>query len=210
MRALGSELAGLPRLCSLDLRRTASWRVSPHDVTVSVVAACIALTKLNLSECKLAAGRDSVRTLCSIHARLLDLTLSENRQLGSDGVGDILAAPLLLGLTRLSLVHVGIKAGPWPWRQLCGLTALQDLLLHGNEFGDAGAGALASHVAALVQLQRLDISCCNLTISGALGRVLCRLPRLVTLTCGQWEPMLEPFEVPTGVRANGFEMVSRS
>ena len=183
MRAVGGVLGSLSRLCSLDLSCAVS--VGKHvNMTGVPLAACTALTKLDLTRCRLRAGCNSVHELCGMQARLLSLTLAGNYSLGSDAVRVILAVPSLLGLTRLSLVSVGMQlAGAWPWRQLCALTMLRDLLLTGNRLEDACASALAPCVPTLVQLRRFDISECGLTVAGALARALWRLPRLQQLAC---------------------------
>ena len=206
VRALGGALAGLPSLCSLDLFCTVKAGPQPDDPDFTGVAACTALTKPNLTRCWLSA-----RSLCAVRARLLSLTLNGNFSLHTAGVCSVLAAPSLPGLTRLSLANVGMHAeGVWPWRQLCALTKLQDLNLMYNQIGDAGASALALCVSAIVQLRRLDISNCGLTVPGPLAHALWRLPRLRQLACKQWAPpMVQPFEMPADARARGRELVAR-
>ena len=209
MRAVGGVLGSLSRLCTLDLSCAVS--VGKHvNMTGVPLAACTALTKLDLTRCSLSAGCNSVRELRGMQARLLSLTLEGNCSLGTSGVCDILSVPSLLGLTRLSLASVGMQlGGVWPWRQLCALTMLRDLRLSRNRLEDAGASALAPCVPALVQLRCFGISDCGLTVAGALARALWRLPLLQQLACEQAMPMVEPFEVPADARARGLELVSR-
>ena len=186
MHALGRALAGLPDLCSLDLGRTVCFLRDPQDLVMSGVAACTALTKLNLSGCELMAGCNSVRELRGLRACLHDLTLNYNTRLGSNSARDTLVAPTLRSLTRLSLADVDIRVCPWPWQEVCVLTVLQELRLDCNAFCNAGAAALAAHVAALAQLRRLDISECGLTVASALAHALWRLLRLQELAREFW------------------------
>ena len=207
MRAVWDALAGMPQLCSLDLDGTAA----PQAEVTTGLAACAALTMLDLTNCLLDEGCcDCVRALCATHARLLSLSLDDNFSLGADDLCSVVSVPSLLGLTRLSLADVGLTlhhCGTQPWRQLCALTALQELWVPGNDFGDAGANALAPYISSLVQLRSLDISHCELTTSGALGAALWRLPRLLELTCDQGCEMSEPFTVPVELYARGVKLV---
>ena len=208
LRELQGVLAGLPQLRSLDLSSTIAEAVRFGDVVMSGVQACTALTNLNLSRCKLTAGCDSVRALCGMRAPLLSLTLDGNSHLRTQGVCDILAVPSLCGLTRLSLVRVGIRHKDdetWPWRQMCTHTAMQELRLARNYFGNAGADALAAHVSALGQLRRLDVLGCGIRAAGTLADELWRLPRLQQLAGGEFG--LELFQAPAALRARGLELV---
>ena len=210
MRALGGALAGLPQLYSLDLSNTVRVDVRHDDDVMSGVAACTALTELDLSCCRLAGRYASVRALCSMQARLRSLSMDHNRALCTAGVCKILAMPSLLRLTRLGLANVGICMQPgnaWPWPQLCKLTALQKLCLRSNDIGDAGAATFATGVSALAHLQQLDIAYCGLTSAGTLARALWRLPRLQQLGCKQEDPMKEPFKVPADAIAPGLKLV---
>ena len=210
MHALRGTLAGLPRLCALDLTCLVKTDTQPADRVMTGVPACTALTKLDLTACRLEAGCGGVRALCGMRTPLLSLTLDANLTLGTAGVCNILAVSSLTCLTRVGLSDVGFSStGPWPWLQLCALTRLQELLLRGNHLSDAGTSALAPHIVALAQLRRLDISDCGLTAAGALAHALWRLPRLQQLACEQSRPMAAPFELSADARARGLELVAR-
>ena len=211
MQGLGATLAVLPHLRSLDLHGTAS---SAHvaDPMLTGVAGCTALTKLDLSCCGLSAKVDIARALRGV--RLHSLTLDQNYALGIADVRNVLAVPALLGLTCLSLTEISLHPGGahghralWPWRHVCALTALQELELGGSNFRDEGSAALALYVCALVQLRRLDIACCGLTVAGALAQQLWQLPRLQQLACRQLLSMEEPFVVAAAAHAPGNEIV---
>ena len=208
LRELQGVLAGLPQLCSLDMSRVIASYVRPDDVVMSGVVACTALTKLDLANCKLEAGCDSVRALCGMRAPLLSLTLAENYFLRTASVCKVLALPSLRGLTRLSLLGAGIRLKDDDtelWRQLCTLTALQELRLAHNYLCSAGADAFAVHVSALGQLRRLDISHCSIAAADTLADRLWKLPRLRQLSGNQ--NGRELFEVPDALLARGFELV---
>lgn len=210
MQALAATLAVLPQLRSLDLHGTTA---SPHvaDAILAGVASCTALTKLDLSCCGLNAEVDIARAMRGV--RLHSLRLDHNDALGTADLRNVLAVPALLGLTCLSLADVSL----WPdgahghmvlfWRQVCALTALHELRLRGSRFCDEGADTLALYICALVQLRRLDIACCRLTVAGELARQLWLLTRLQQLACRQLLSMVEPFVVAAAAHAPVIEIV---
>ena len=209
--ALGHALAGLPGLRRLDLSSTACMPYVAADG--HGLLECASLVSLDLSWCWVKGTGKSVRQLFQTRARLRRLSLDFNPSLGPEGVQRILLAPALRGLTRLSLAAVGVSksrhaaANNWPWERLCALTALQELRLQSNHFGDAGARALAPHVGRLAHLCALDISFCGISTADELARALFALPRLTWLACEQPDAMAKPFKVPAGVRARGFVLV---
>lgn len=183
LRATLTRLAALGRLRSLDLARTGV--LSERNVAAVGIAACTTLTALNLHGCELCVTEDPA--LCSMHAPLQQLSLRYNVDLDALGAGALLSVPGCSGLTKLVLKSTGIAQpkGGWPWEQLCKLTALHELDLSSNEFGDDGAAALAPRITSLVQLQCLDIAECCMTCAGPLVRAVCSLPRLQQLACRQ-------------------------
>ena len=209
--ALGHALAGLPKLRRLDLSSTACMPYINADG--HGLPECASLVALDLSGCWVRGKGGSVMQLCQTRARLRRLELDCNPSLGPQGVQQILTAPALLGLTRLSLVAAGVAAcrhamtNDWPWERLCTLTALQQLRLQSNYFSDDGARALAPHVGRLLHLCALDISFCGITVAGELWRALFALPRLKWLACAQADLMVQPFRVPVGARAREFVIV---
>ena len=148
------------------------------------LASCTALLVLDLSFNGHDDASGCARTIRTMRARLHSLELSRN-PLGGEAISAILLAPALCGLTRLSLRSVGIWKLTWPWQQLRGLTALRELLLGGNNYGNEGADALADHIGALAELQALDITFCGITVRGALVQDLYQLPQLRRLACEQ-------------------------
>ena len=66
MHTLRGTLAGLSRLCALDLSCMARKLMESADRVMACVPACTALTKLELTACRLAAGCDGVRELCGM------------------------------------------------------------------------------------------------------------------------------------------------
>ena len=128
-------------------------------------------------------------------------------------LGDTRLSAALLGLTYLNLafVKIGVRAAEseWPWRRLCALTALRQLHMRDTSIRDVGADALALRISALAELRALDISDCEITSMGALGREIFRLPCLELLECTQYVRgwgTCTPFVVSAEAKARGIRV----
>ena len=138
-----------------------------------------------------------------------------NAQLGSSGVRGLVDAPMLRRVTLLHLAEVGLDAPDivlqrvWPWESLCALTALRELRLRGNRFGDRGAAALARHIGALVQLRALNVAGCNIFRAVALQRAVLRLPRLKRLARDNGSFWESPFVTSAEAKKRGITLVGQ-
>ena len=204
--SLGRVLATMSRLRSLDLR--GSYALS-SAATATALASCPHLTELNVADTGLSENSDSLEILCGLRGCLLSLTLDRNICLGKSGMRRILAAPGILGLTRLCMRSVGVTmdtdgdAIEWPWQQLCRLTELRELRMGRNRFGDVGAAALGLHIGALAKLQILDVGECDIGSAEPFATVVFKLPQLKVLRCKQTITMLVPFLLPREAKCRG-------
>ena len=211
--ALGALLPSMTRLRALDLSCTAAMGYS--DAVAEGIAACSALDELDVSRCNICEVLSgTLSTLCSMRAQLHGLSLDGNDAMRSAGLKQLLAAPALAALTRLGLSDGCIDTrevdgrSEWPWRQLCGLTALRHLSLQLNDLCDDGANSLAQHIGALAQLEALNIADCMISCAGVLSREVVKLPRLKRLACEQGNCAgSEPFVAPAEAVKRGIEVV---
>ena len=149
------------------------------------IAACAALTKLDLESCGMRFQQPAARALLIISAPLRWLSLSGCR-LGNAYVAELLANPAMRSLTHLDLKRVRLEGAHFmalslPWVELCALKELQTLDLSDNHICDTGADTLVDRISALTQLRALDLTRCGMYKCDALAYAVCSLPSLTRL-----------------------------